>query len=263
MDNILYNEELKKCENLDDLFELWKQKHANEKHYKNTTLMEEIKPIEQNSFNKDGFINYDVYKGSNIKVLFILKEANIWAYRDKDKDIKTIIPEEREQITWYKNYIEGKDKDNRPKQHEKMGRMAYYLQNKDTDVEKAKRPTEVEFKNALKSCAFMNMNKRGGRGAATDVYYNYITLYKDFILKQIEIIEPCYIIILDSKDNEIIDSIKNQYGDKVIQMWHTANRMRGIPRKEKAEYSNDKNIDCYMEEFFKRVEESKVKTNHV
>jgi len=71
MDNILFEN----CNNLDDLFELWKTEQDSEEHYENTTLIEDIKPIEKNSFNKDGYIDENEYKNANTKVLFILKEA--------------------------------------------------------------------------------------------------------------------------------------------------------------------------------------------
>ena len=40
MDNILYEEQLNNCNDLNELFELWKNEHKNEQDYENTTLME-------------------------------------------------------------------------------------------------------------------------------------------------------------------------------------------------------------------------------
>ena len=255
MDNILYEEQLNNCNDLNELFELWKNEHKNEQDYENTTLMEKdehkkIKFVEKTSFNKDGYIDENKYNElTTKKVLFVLKEANIWANRDNEEKIA---PENREQINWYKEYIEENKNINKPKQHEKMGRMAFYLQNKTKD--NAKFPTETEYKKALSSSAFMNMNKRGGKGNVTEKYNNYIKKYHKYIIKQIEIINPDYIIILGSNDRKIIKEIeKENKKKKIIYMWHTA---YGMPKKERnknPEYSKDQNVDCYMREFFKRV----------
>lgn len=245
MDNILFEN----CNNLNDLFELWKKEQESEKNYENTTLTEEFKPIEKNSFIKDGYIDKNEYKNSSVKVLFILKEANIWAHRDAEKE-KGILPDTREQINWYLNYI-NEGKTNRPKQHEKMGRMAFYLQNKNSG--NAEIPTEAEYKEALKSCAFMNMNKRGGKEKITEKYYNYINKYKIFILKQIEMLNPDYIIILGSNIDEVAKDINEKYKNKVIYMWHTAYQMKGQERRKDFKNGSDSNVDCYMREFFKRV----------
>lgn len=260
MDKILFNAELKKCGKLDDLFELWKKVQANEENYENTTLMDKTEKhdsIEKDSFNKDGYIDENEYDEASVKVLFVLKEANIWAHRDEEVK-KGILPENREQIEWYLNYI-NYGKTNRPKQHEKMGRMAFYLQNRNINDEKAKHPINHEYKKALKACAFMNMNKRGGKGNTTEKYNNYIETYQEFIMKQIEILNPNYIVILGSKENKITEAMTDKFGDKVIQMWHTAYCMRNCIRHDKPEYSEDKNVDCYMREFFNRVEDKRGK----
>ena len=259
MSNILFEKELQKCENLDDLFELWKKEHANEEHYEKTTYIKSIPPqpqipgIEKESFNRDGYINKDKYDNST-KILFILKEANIYStkYRDTSEEA---IPSEREQISWYQEYINKEDaKDNRSNQREKMGRMAFYLQNKNHN--NAKTPTEIEYKNALESCAFMNMNKRGGKESVTKKYFAYVNKYLKYIIKQIELIDPDYIIILGSNDETIKNAIKDTFKHKkVIEMLHTANHMSGINRHDRIHGSN-KNVDLYMRIFFEEVKQT-------
>lgn len=257
MDKILFDEELKKCEKLDDLFELWKKEQAIEENYEETTYTEIIPPqpqipgIEKESFNRDGYINKDKYDNST-KILFILKESNI--YNPKYRDIsEKSDPSKRDQISWYQEYINGKE-DNCSNQREKMGRMAFYLQNqKHTN---AKIPTESEYKNALESCAFMNMNKRGGKESVTKKYFAYINKYLKYIIKQIELIDPDYIIILGSNDETVKTAIKDKFSNKkVIEMLHTANRMSGKNRIDKI-YGSNKNVDLYMRIFFDKVKQA-------
>ena len=43
-----------------------------------------------------------------------------------------------------------------------------------------------------------------------------------------------------------------QSRNKKWHEWHTSYRMKGVPRVGK-EYGTNKNIDCYMREFFDRA----------
>ena len=89
-------EEAKSAETLEKLFSLWKQAHAAEANYEETTVSywtykrkEKYPPIEQKSFVADGYISEDEYNSSEKKVLFVLREANIVMYRkDEMKDSK-------------------------------------------------------------------------------------------------------------------------------------------------------------------------------
>lgn len=230
--------ELTNCSNLNSLFKLWQEKQNNEKDFYKTT----IGGIEKNSFIKDGIINEECYKNAKCKILFILKESNILDYQDDRPS------GEDDQICWYKDYIDGKVNDNIPKQREKMGRMAFYLFNKN-NLQSRETPTEEEYKKALKSVAFMNLNKRGG-GKSVDVkrFPAYVQRYKEFIFKEIELIDPDYIIVL-GKTN-FANEIRSKYGDKVITMWHTAYKMPNQKRSENPKISKDRNVDCYMRHFF-------------
>ena len=146
---------------VEDLFAMWKNAHKHEKDYLETTYTNDEYPewnIEQDSFNADGYIDKNLYEKSPIKVLFILKEANIANPNYRDKSVN---PAERTQYNFYRQYISKGDNLNSPKQQEKMGRMAFYLQHITSD-ERLKNPSDEEIKTALSKCAFMNLNKRGG-----------------------------------------------------------------------------------------------------
>ena len=229
---------LTSCNDLDSLFRLWKEEQKREKDFEKTT----IDGISKTSFTKDGIISEECYKNAKCKILFILKESNILDYQGgKTSD-------EDNQICWYKDYIDGKVNDNIPKQREKMGRMAFYLLHK-KDFQNRETPTAEEYKKALQSAAFMNLNKRGGSKSVDLKRFDmYVQHYKAFVFKEIDLIDPDYIILLGKTKFE--KEIKSKYGNKVISMWHTAYRMPNQKRSENPKISKDRNVDCYMRHFF-------------
>ncbi|SEH85695.1 hypothetical protein SAMN02910265_03064 [Ruminococcus flavefaciens] len=257
-------EEAKSAETLEKLFSLWKQAHAAEANYEETTVSywtykrkEKYPPIEQKSFVADGYISEDEYNSSEKKVLFVLREANIVMYRKdemKDSKGKSIEEDKRSQLGFYKWFINDL-KSNRPKQQEKMARMAYYLQHPELSKEERKKPNEEGMKKALASCAYMNLNKRGG-GPFVDwqVFEKYIEKYKAFIVRQIKIMKPDYIVYVGPNRVDISASLDSQI--KEISMWHTSYRMKGQERSKNPQYGLDKNVDCYMRKFFEKVKEN-------
>ena len=240
-------EELKKqvnnCNTLDDLFELWKKAHKCEDDFEKTTITETaitkngiFDGISQNAFVKDGYICEKEYKSAPQKILFILKEANIQTHRNENQLKK---PSEDSQIGFYTEYINDPDcRDNTPKQHEKMGRMAHYIiYNEDI------KDLEV-VKSSLAKTAFMNVNKRGG-GASTNEkkFRNYEKKYAPYIERQIKILNPDVIVIIGKTISDMI--VPDKYLDRIIKVYHTAYRYK-------------KNIykpDGYMKEF---IEEYKI-----
>lgn len=231
-------EKAKSTETLDELFSLWKKAHVAEENYEETT----IPTIEQKSFIADGYVSEDDYKKTPLKVLFVLREANIATHRDEKDN-----PELRTHKNFYGDFLKDIGNDNLPKQKQKMARMAYYLQHPELSEEERKRPDEEGMKRALASCAYMNINKRGGdKKVNWEKFDGYFRTYIVFITKQIEILNPDTIVLIGSNDYELFDNS--------IKVWHTSYRMKGVPRVGK-EYGTNKNIDCYMREFFDRVKE--------
>lgn len=241
--------EINSCNTLEDLYAIWREAHATEEDYKTTT----IDGIKQNAFIQDGYINKACYDKSKYKTLFILKEANVLMYKKKD-----------DQFEFYTKYIDSIEEANKPKQQEKIGRMAYYLQNEEN--ENAKTPSETQLKNALKHSAFMNINKRGGANNTNNEKFNaYYSRYEQFIKKEIEILNPdCIVIIGTTGANDSICEFAEEKNIRIISMWHTAYRMSRQKRSDNPVYalpSNgtepDKNVDCYMRKFFERASENK------
>ncbi|MDD4688634.1 MAG: hypothetical protein PHE51_02675 [Eubacteriales bacterium] len=221
--------EIEKANNLAELFALWKHAHTVEDNYEETTTAD----MEKESFITDGYIFEDTYS----RVLFVLKEVN---QRGKSgaKD-----PSERTHITWYQDFIKVGENINQSKQHEKMGRMACYV------LDKNESPLEEEIKNGLRRSAFMNLNKRGGSNKAEKVD-PYARKYAEFIKKQISLLNPDVIVCLGTFEQ--VKALVDTKDKRVIDMWHPAYRMSGLKRDPQCK--TDKNVDLYMREFIKRFE---------
>ena len=185
--------EIGNCKTLEDLFKLWEK--YQKKQTKNT-----------NVFIPDGYIDKNAYENCNKKILFILKESHYFSGNEISK-LNTF--KEHSQVDFYKQFINDVkyvsnfkgDKrvvptDNRPKQKEKIARMAEYI------LHKSITSNYKTLKNALEQVAFMNINKMGG-GDSTDPseLFDYYELNKDFIkLFHIHALNPnekIYIYITD------------------------------------------------------------------
>ena len=272
-----YEKTIEKIEELEDLFKIWQKAHiCEDENSCNDTLpngeeiIDKIKTgkyltIARDSFVKDGFISKDGNNNFN-GILFILKEANVLNYGAGRENAYECEPYRDEQFDFYRKYIENKKIDNRSNQKEKMGRIAYYLENikdnkKDKDIEIIKENNN--YKDSLDRAAFMNLNKRGGANKTNDgCLYSYIRKYKKFIEKQIELIDPKIIICIGTYRYLYSIGIINEHNEKkYFDMWHTAYPM---PRKKdesgKVIKNNrnmtyglgNKNVDLYLEEFVKR-----------
>lgn len=231
------NESSNSNEELEELFGKWIKKQKNDDN--NTGI-----------FSKDGYINEAEYnkKDNKERILFILKEPHIYNEDNKpeqkkgaviedsqegfyncffnkemdDKEIYTIKnniiipvadanPEEANPIKRFKLF------DNNAKMKEKMARMAYYILH-DGEITS----DYNELKSALSKVAYMNINKMGGsdrtNGKELD---NYFYEYKDYIFKEIDLINPSVIVVM-TKGSHVFNEIKNKYNDKkIIEMVHT------------------------------------------
>lgn len=200
-------------------------------------------PENTNVFISDGYIEEKAYRNSNTKILFVLKESHYFTTKgiSRLEDFKV-----DSQVGFYHDFL-CKDEairqfgrfDNRPKQKEKIARMAeYILHQKITSNYKT-------LRNALQCVAFMNINKMGG-GDTTNPkeLLKYYKANEIFIKQEISILNPD-IIVLMINNEEIEEDLKKYWGDDkrnnlVMTMLHTAARGKNLVLKpEEIEYFNN------------------------
>lgn len=108
------------------------------------------------------------------EILFVCREAN-------DKENKKLKSE-----FWFKNVVDGLET-NGKKYYNCVNLIINYINNNinlDGNIE-------------LKKCAYLNINKKGGNSACDFKNLNeYAKIYKEYIIKEIQIINPKYIVIL-------------------------------------------------------------------
>ena len=252
-------------ENLEELFDLWKNKQKKDK--RNTGV-----------FVSDGYIFEDKYKKSKKRILFILKESHLFDgekehsnnkiitnnqsefYKDffrenyKDKYGNKLYEIDENNIICPKAWITRNEKelienpkqkekicrafDNRPKQKEKISRISEYILHKNISSD------YNILKEALAQISFMNINKMGG-GVKTNPkeLYGYYIDYKEFIIREIEILNPSIIVFM-AHDYEIIKDLKETFSTiKIINMIHTAAIGRNLTL-ENYEKNYYKKCDC-------------------
>lgn len=161
----------------DSLFDSWKSAHAVEE---DTAY---INNIPKTAFLPDGIIDLAQFNAQTERVLFIGKEAH-W-YRPDDSDEKYIENADNEMF-WHRCVAFGKTPETMFSKRLSMLANAYFsgdyiTVNKDHKV--------------LQSVAFLNLNKRGGFSYCKwDSLEAYVSRYKDYISKEIELISPTSII---------------------------------------------------------------------
>ena len=225
--------EIEKCNNLDDLFDLWVNK-------------QKLDGRNTGKFCYDGYVNEKNYKN----ILFILKEPHIYKggykpeigkedvtresqyqfYNDfflKEKDgLKSPIYEEVGDIITPIAVVNEEEPnvrrrvkvfDTKVKQKEKIARMAYYIFSEGKITSNYE-----ELKNALSQVAYMNINKMGGgdstNGKELDEYFDK---YKEYIFKEIELLKPRIIVVM-TKGSKVYEELTKKFNKiKIISMDHT------------------------------------------
>lgn len=131
-------------------------------------------------FVEDGIICKEKWLKSNKKILFILKETN--DYKGSISElIKIAVISRPKSGLWQ-----------RPTFHN-IGRWAYGLLHI-MDKEVKYKDADKFRKEALLSCAFMNIKKTTGGSTATKSVDEHAKKYSNFIRREIELIEPDIII---------------------------------------------------------------------
>lgn len=221
---------MNKTEQLNELFQEWKQK---------------VK-ISENKYNKDvfikdGIIDLDTFENQRKKVLFISNEANIEGHQetndakaegcqksDVDYDNRVEFQEYKtKKIDSYYNSRTKKEEMSKGRMRERVCCLYQVIIN---DFSNKNTPYELAG-----DFAFMNLNKTGGKAHIDDRIIKFCCEFNEQIKKEIDIINPDLIVwlgcnTLDNKNSRNCLEVKKDrngryfYKDNVpvIRMWHTS-----------------------------------------
>lgn len=184
-----YRAQIDECTDLESLFKIWKEAHKNEKNYEYTFPKNNdgiIPPEEfKTSWNDDGFLSENK---ENIEILFVLKEPNDQKSIDDDYF--------GEKGFWLKDNINN---------------FRCAIPRRMFKAAEEKLGKGITRKNWVTKAAVMNLNKRGGYSKTYDPEQisNYVNIYRDFIRKEIEIINPKIIIFLCGNNDNTKSIIEN------------------------------------------------------
>lgn len=208
-------DDVSKCKNLEELFVIWKQAHKIEdicefKKYDDR--------VNKNSFTRDGIICPKEFGKSGKKILLVAKEGHEFDEPDAEHNCSDGVN------FWvadgYCERIQGKE-------------ISYFLNclaaycNAVIMGDFTFDPNKHLDRTVLRNAAFMNINKRGGFKKCPDLVLNgYVNGYAAFINREIELIDPDYIIFCGSGLYDLIaDRISLPKGSEVYQAYHP--RARG------------------------------------
>lgn len=171
-------ESLREITSISELLEIWKQAHKTEcdVHYISGT-------VPQTAFLPDGIIEESLFAEQKEKVLFVGKEA-YWFSPDASAEENNKYADNV--MFWHKRVAFGEVRETMFSKRLSLLTNAvftgdYVTVNKDHT--------------ALRAVSVINLNKRGGFSYCVwDTLENYVSRYKDFISKEIELIAPTIII---------------------------------------------------------------------
>ena len=212
-----------KSEQLEQLFIEWEYAQENEPDF-SWERTRGGKNITKSHFRRDGIIDEAVFSKEKRKVLFISNEAN-------DDEYSAKFNQKPSNIDDYRKYYETGCDDWLGKMRERTS--AIYKVVAEIGI------NEMSDSDAAIHYAVMDLNKRGGGADVKGALhiYEYCKYYKEFIKKEIEIINPDVVVWLGTKTYDIDLHINflgaKQIGGKIyfviddkqvpiFRMWHTA-----------------------------------------
>ena len=214
---------ISKTEQLEQLFAEWEYAQENEPD-DSWELTRGGKNITKSHFRRDGIIDEAVFEAEKRKVLFISNEANDDEYSAKHNSKPSNIDD-------YRKYYETGYDDWRGKMRERTSAIYKVITGIGIN--------EMSDSDAAIYYAVMDINKRGGGADVRGAFHilEYCRYYKEFIKKEIEIINPDVTVWLGTKTYDMDLHVKClgavQTGDKryfliggkkipILRMWHTS-----------------------------------------
>lgn len=243
---------------LKKLFECWKEEQSNDSG-EETCNSQDGYVVAVNSFYEDGIVNSVEYQNSEHnkpKVLFITNEVSIDCKQDNDEknpglkgkceNGHLVGNNEGNTVCSFAKYINGEEQETwSGKMRIKFGEMYRIMTEKNYKIESS---FDVDKnKQALNKIAFMNLNKRGGFGNIQgENFLKYIETYKDYIRREIEIINPDVIVwcacntykkymdaIFDDKYKNVWQQkglVLNKKEIPILRMWHPSVRAKSMEK---------------------------------
>ena len=187
---------MSKIQELNTLFEQWKEKQSQEDKNSNT-IPKIIKRIDKDSFTADGFLFGEKAGG----VLYILNESNLQEGTKESYD-----------FFWLKGAYKVKNNINKNPIPRRIELMQNIISNKIPEID-------------IQDISYMNINKRGGFSSRdNEALWNYYNEYKEkFIFEEIKIIEPKIIVVCTGFKKIYSDILKHHEELKykyIIDMYH-------------------------------------------
>lgn len=228
------------CQNLDELFCLWKTAQIYERDYESSfpdlglakcpklPSSDEFKRSFCSSFCPDGFLMEGGKAG--VPVLFICRESNI---SDNIDNCALKLKPEDKQVFWLREVVRCRG--GKPASYYNINEKAHPSEAEKKDLSSAKRAQTKYFncllkllddleeenligrdeelidkKKKLSTCAYLNINKRGGvDGCDQSRLAVYAERYQLFIQKEIELIKPEKIVVCgDLKSQRLQDTLE-------------------------------------------------------
>lgn len=222
--------DLQEC--IEELFARWKDQHKKEteKAYKETAPKDKKGKIPdynkfKDSFCPDGLL--DQLNG-NVKVLFICKESNVNGITSDG-------------TFWLREVVMAKENgdvyrkaeySNKKEQKRDRTAQTKYFNCLNSIAQKLLNCTNE--KNALKECAYMNINKRGGYSTCNlEQLKEYAKQYDGLIKKQVEILKPKKIVLLNVSLDIFADKTKSYLNNLEIYKYSRhPSRYRNLSKNE-------------------------------
>ena len=211
-----------KSEQLEQLFIEWEYAQENEPD-SSWKLTQGGENITKSHFRRDGIIDEAIFSKEKRKVLFISNEANDDEYSAKSNPKPNTIDD-------YQKYYETGCDDYLGKMRERTSAIYKIIAGIEIN--------EMSDSDAAIHYAVMDLNKRGGGSSAkVERIQEYCKYYKEFIRKEIEIINPDIVVWLGTKTYDTDLPINylgaKRIGDKIyfliddkqipiLRMWHTS-----------------------------------------
>jgi len=220
---------LREVTTLEALFELWKDAHATEepesceKTFPRSRKGDVPKGKFKTSFCRDGYLTGQ--ESLERPMLFVLKESNAIGKEKEGEFCGKFWLQENV----HKAIFAGALNEKEPK-WVKLDKNAWRYINWVRRHYQKWAGTDDPSKHVNPFCnpiAFMNLNKRGGYGSTdSERLKNYVEEYKDYLKKQIEIVNPRLIICGGIGTDEIVKSLFDGDDSIIIARYHPAARRR-------------------------------------